>query len=159
MACWGFVDIRYFLPALQFDPGQVSALQAVDQNLGSGNVGGNGDGAGIAQAQQGNGVRLIGPGVDGVAENSSISIRRRQSWRNRGSHRPRAPGYRQRTGSPQVSCTTLPVTPVANQFVLRQNTHIRLCKTGPKALCGNHGQSMRSSRWVPPIITIICIIS
>ena len=56
-----------------FTPIQVAALQAVDQNLGSGNIGGNGDGAGIAQAQQGNGVRLIGPGVDGVAEKQQQS--------------------------------------------------------------------------------------
>ena len=44
----GFRGYSLFSPTLQFDPGQVSTLQAVDQNLGSGNVGGNGDGAGIA---------------------------------------------------------------------------------------------------------------
>ena len=49
-------------------PVQIAALQAVDQYLGSGNVGGHGDIVHIAQAQQRHFIGLTGLCVDGVAE-------------------------------------------------------------------------------------------
>mgnify|MGYP006914222508 CR=1 FL=1 len=49
-------------------PIQIAALQAVDEHLGGGNVGGHGDVVHIAQAQQGHLVGLAGLRVDGVAE-------------------------------------------------------------------------------------------
>ena len=49
-------------------PIQVAALQAVDEHLSGGNVGGHGDVVHIAQAQQGHLIGLAGLCIDGVAE-------------------------------------------------------------------------------------------
>ena len=49
-------------------PIQIAALQAVDQHLGGGDVGGHGDVVHIAQAQQSHLVGLAGLCIDGVAE-------------------------------------------------------------------------------------------
>jgi hypothetical protein len=49
-------------------PIQIAALQAVDQYLGSGNVGGHGDVVHIAQAQQRHFVGFAGLCVDGITE-------------------------------------------------------------------------------------------
>ena len=49
-------------------PVQISALEAVDQHLGGGDVGGHGDVVHIAQAQQSHLIRLAGLCIDGVAE-------------------------------------------------------------------------------------------
>ena len=55
----------------------------------------------------------LGRALTGSRKNSSISISPQAIMEEICSAPPRAPGYRQRTGSPQASCTTLPVTPVA----------------------------------------------
>ena len=48
---------------LQIDPGQVAALQAVDEHLGRGDVGGHRDVVHVAQAQQVHVIGLVGLGV------------------------------------------------------------------------------------------------
>ena len=54
--------------ALQLDPCKVAAFKAVDQHLGCGNVGGNGDRVHVTQAQQHHIIRLAGFGADRIAE-------------------------------------------------------------------------------------------
>ena len=60
--------ISLFAAALEFDPGKVAALQAMDQHLGRGDVGRHRDGVHVAQAQQGHIVGLAGFGAHRIAE-------------------------------------------------------------------------------------------